>query len=154
QVLAGYSLGGADLLRRAMGKKKPEEMAKQKEKFVDGAKAKGVDGKIADQVFELMAFFAGYGFNRSHSAAYGWITYQTAWLKHHYPHEFLAGLMSCDADNIDNVVKFIAEARAMGLVVERPDINESLADFTVTGSKENRVIRFGLGAVKGVGSMA
>jgi DNA polymerase-3 subunit alpha len=152
QVLGGYSLGGADLLRRAMGKKKPEEMAKQKEKFVAGARAKGVDVKIADQVFELMAFFAGYGFNRSHSAAYGWLTYQTAWLKHHYPHEFMAGLMSCDADNIDNVVKFIAEARAMGLVVERPDINESAADFTVT--PEPKVIRFGLGAVKGVGGTA
>jgi DNA polymerase-3 subunit alpha len=152
QVLGGYSLGGADLLRRAMGKKKPEEMAKQKEKFVDGAKTKGVDVKIADQVFELMAFFAGYGFNRSHSAAYGWLTYQTAWLKHHYPHEFMAGLMSCDADNIDNVVKFIAEARAMGLVVERPDVNESAQDFTVT--PEPKVIRFGLGAVKGVGGTA
>jgi DNA polymerase III subunit alpha len=97
QVLGGYSLGGADLLRRAMGKKKPEEMEKQKQTFLEGAKAKGVDPKIADAVFELMAFFAGYGFNRSHSAAYGWITYQTAYLKHHYPHEFMAGLMSCDA---------------------------------------------------------
>jgi DNA polymerase-3 subunit alpha len=139
-----------------MGKKKPEEMAKQKEKFLAGAKEKGVDPRIADQVFELMAFFAGYGFNRSHSAAYGWITYQTAWLKHHYPHEFMAGLMSCDADNIDNVVKFIAEARAMGLVVERPDIDESLSDFTVTpgGEEKQKVIRFGLGAVKGVGANA
>ncbi|HWO22304.1 MAG TPA: DNA polymerase III subunit alpha [Kofleriaceae bacterium] len=161
QVLGGYSLGGADLLRRAMGKKKPEEMAKQKEKFIAGAKEKNVDLKIADQVFELMAFFAGYGFNRSHSAAYGWITYQTAWLKHHYPHEFMAGLMSCDADNIDNVVKFIAEARAMGLVVERPDIDESLSDFTVTpgdvasgDAAKAKIIRFGLGAVKGVGSTA
>jgi DNA polymerase-3 subunit alpha len=163
QVLGGYSLGGADLLRRAMGKKKPEEMAKQKEKFLDGARAKGVDPKIADQVFELMAFFAGYGFNRSHSAAYGWITYQTAYLKHHFPHEFMAGLMSCDADNIDNIVKFIAEARAMGLVVERPDLNESLADFTVTAASgapasgapaPAKVIRFGLGAVKGVGGTA
>jgi DNA polymerase-3 subunit alpha len=135
QVLAGYTLGGADLLRRAMGKKKPEEMEKQKQTFLEGAKAKGVDSKIADAVFELMAFFAGYGFNRSHSAAYGWITYQTAYLKHHYPHEFMAGLMSCDADNIDNIVKFIAEARSMGLTVERPDINESLSDFTVTPPK-------------------
>ena len=102
-----------------------------------------------------MAIFAGYGFNRSHSAAYGWITYQTAYLKHHYPHEFMAGLMSCDTDNIDNIVKFIAEARAMGLVVERPDINESLPDFTVTPRDDahgGKVIRFGLGAVKGVGA--
>ncbi|MGN6109372.1 MAG: DNA polymerase III subunit alpha [Kofleriaceae bacterium] len=159
QVLGGYSLGGADLLRRAMGKKKPEEMAKQKELFLAGAKQKGVDLKIADQVFELMAFFAGYGFNRSHSAAYGWITYQTAYLKHHFPHEFMAGLMSCDADNIDNIVKFIAEARSMGLTVERPDINESASDFTVTAREggtgvDAKVIRFGLGAVKGVGATA
>ena len=154
QVLGGYSLGGADLLRRAMGKKKPEEMAKQKELFLSGAKAKNVDSRVADTVFELMAFFAGYGFNRSHSAAYGWITYQTAYLKAHYPHEFMAGLMSCDADNIDNIVKFIAEARAMGLVVERPDINESHLDFTVTPREAGKVIRFGLGAVKGVGTNA
>ncbi len=157
QVLGGYSLGGADLLRRAMGKKKPEEMAKQKETFLEGAKKLDVDLKIADQVFELMAFFAGYGFNRSHSAAYGWITYQTAYLKHHYPHEFMAGLMSCDSDNIDNIVKFIAEARSMGLIVERPDINESANDFTVTpraDAHRGKVIRFGLGAVKGVGETA
>ncbi|MFN0250623.1 MAG: DNA polymerase III subunit alpha [Kofleriaceae bacterium] len=157
QVMGGYSLGGADLLRRAMGKKKPEEMAKQKETFVAGAKAKQLDARIADQVFELMAFFAGYGFNRSHSAAYGWITYQTAYLKAHFPHEFMAGLMSCDADNIDNIVKFIAEARAMGLIVERPDVNESLQDFSVTpreGALGGKVIRFGLGAVKGVGTTA
>jgi DNA polymerase-3 subunit alpha len=157
QVLGGYTLGGADLLRRAMGKKKPEEMAKQKQTFLDGAKAKGVDVKQAAEIFELVEKFAGYGFNRSHSAAYGWVTYQTAYLKHHYPHEFMAGLMSCDADNIDNIVKFIAEARAMDLIVERPDINESLADFTVTpkeGALGGKVIRFGLGAVKGVGANA
>jgi DNA polymerase-3 subunit alpha len=154
QVLGGYSLGGADLLRRAMGKKKPEEMAKQKEKFMAGAASLKVDAKVADSVFELMAFFAGYGFNRSHSAAYGWVTYQTAYLKYHYPHEFMAGLMSCDADNIDNVVKFIAEARSMGLVVERPDINESLQDFSVNQRETGKVIRFGMGAVKGVGANA
>ena len=158
QVLAGYSLGGADLLRRAMGKKKPEEMAKQKAELPRRREGQAASiRKIADQVFELMAFFAGYGFNRSHSAAYGWITYQTAYLKHHYPHEFMAGLMSCDADNVDNIVKFIAEARAMGLVVERPDINESLQDFTVTPRPARiggKVIRFGLGAVKGVGATA
>ena len=155
QVLGGYTLGGADLLRRAMGKKKPEEMAKQKEKFLAGAKELGVDTKIATDVFDLMEKFAGYGFNRSHSAAYGWVTYQTAFLKHHYPHEFMAGLMSCDADNIDNVVKFIAEARSMGLVVERPDVNESALDFTVVRRDDGtKVIRFGLGAVKGVGGTA
>jgi DNA polymerase-3 subunit alpha len=157
QVLSGYSLGRADLLRRAMGKKNKETMDKEKAGFVEGATAKGVDPKIADSIFELIAFFAGYGFNRSHSAAYGWITYQTAYLKHHFPHEFMAGLMSCDADNVDNIVKFIAEARAMGLVVERPDVDESAADFTVTprvGAHLGKVIRFGLGAVKGVGSTA
>ena len=167
QVLAGFTLGGADLLRRAMGKKKADEMAKEKSKFVDGAKANGVDPKVATDIFDLVDKFAGYGFNRSHSAAYGWITYQTAYLKCHFPHEFMAGLMSCDADNIDNVVKFIAEARAMGITVERPDVNESHQDFTVTpkilpsgepadpaGGIGSRIIRFGLGAVKGVGSHA
>ncbi len=160
QVLAGYSLGRADLLRRAMGKKNKEIMDKEKAGFVEGATGKGVDPKIADSIFELIAFFAGYGFNRSHSAAYGWITYQTAYLKHHFPHEFMAGLMSCDADNVDNIVKFIAEARAMGLTVERPDVDESAADFTVTarlGAPDvsgGKVIRFGMGAVKGVGSTA
>jgi DNA polymerase-3 subunit alpha len=156
QVLAGYTLGGADLLRRAMGKKKAEEMQKEKGKFLDGAKAMKVDVKRAEEIFDLVEKFAGYGFNRSHSAAYGWVTYQTAYLKHHYPHEFMAGLMSCDADNIDNVVKFIAEARAMGLVVERPDVNESHLDFTVTPATADKVkvIRFGMGAVKGVGTNA
>ena len=160
QVLAGYTLGGADLLRRAMGKKKAEEMAKEKGKFLDGAKTLKVDVKRAEEIFDLVEKFAGYGFNRSHSAAYGWITYQTGFLKAHYPHEFMAGLMSCDADNIDNVVKFIAEARAMGLIVERPDVNESNLDFTVTpqstggGADKPKVIRFGMGAVKGVGTNA
>jgi DNA polymerase-3 subunit alpha len=156
QVLAGYSLGAADLLRRAMGKKIKEAMDEEKVKFVAGATERGIDRKLAVEVFDLMAFFAGYGFNRSHSAAYGWISYQTAYLKHHYPHEFIAGLMSCDQDNTDNIVKFIAEARAMGLVVERPDVNDSAADFRVLqregeGGEASKVIRFGLGAVKGVG---
>ncbi len=153
QVLAGYSLGRADLLRRAMGKKKKEVMDKEKDGFVTGAVERGIDKRLAEQVFELMAFFAGYGFNRSHSAAYGWVSYQTGYLKHHYPHEFMAGLMSCDQDNTDNIVKFIAEARAMGLTVARPDINESDSDFTVVPDDDggDKVIRFGLGAVKGVG---
>ncbi|MEZ4367079.1 MAG: hypothetical protein R2939_12465 [Kofleriaceae bacterium] len=135
-------------------------MDAEKAGFVAGATGRGVDGKLAADVFDLIAFFAGYGFNRSHSAAYGWVTYQTAYLKHHYPHEFMAGLMSCDADNVDNIVKFIAEARAMGLLVDRPDVNESAADFTVTTRDATadgggtKVIRFGLGAVKGVGSGA
>ena len=151
QVLAGYSLGRADLLRRAMGKKNKEVMDEEKQGFVDGATGRGVDAKVAEQIFDLIAFFAGYGFNRSHSAAYGWISYQTAYLKHHFAHEFMAGLMSCDEDNTDNIVKFIAEARSMGLTVERPDVNESFADFTVVMRGDDKVIRFGLGAVKGVG---
>ncbi len=164
QVLAGYSLGGADLLRRAMGKKKVEIMAEEKKKFLSGADERGIDTKLADQIFELIAKFAGYGFNRSHSVAYAWIAYQTAFLKRHYPHEFMAGLMSCDQDNTDKIVKFIAAARAMGLTVEPPDVNESASDFTVHKKQaatdegeadeeaaSEKVIRFGLGAVKGVG---
>ncbi|HUH04389.1 MAG TPA: OB-fold nucleic acid binding domain-containing protein, partial [Kofleriaceae bacterium] len=154
QVLGGYSLGGADLLRRAMGKKIKEVMEEEKEKFVTGAINRQVEQKTAEQVFDLMAFFAGYGFNRSHSVAYGWVSYQTAYLKHHYPHEFIAGLMSCDQDNTDAIVKFIAEARAMGLQVARPDIDESAADFTVITLDGEKVIRFGLGAVRGVGQGA
>lgn len=154
QVLGGYSLGGADLLRRAMGKKIKEVMDEEKAKFMAGAASLEVDKKIAEQVFDLMAFFAGYGFNRSHSVAYAAVSYQTAWLKFHYPHEFIAGLMSCDQDNTDAIVKFIAEARAMGLAVARPDINESAADFTVIQQEGEKVIRFGLGAVRGVGQGA
>ena len=159
QVIGDYSLGRADLLRRAMGKKKVEVMEEEKKGFVAGAlanKKQEVDKRTAEALFDLMAFFAGYGFNRSHSAAYGWVTYQTAFLKKHYPHEFMAGLMSCDQDNTENIVKFIAEAKAMNLKVARPDILESQQDFTVVPAEkvEDKVIRFGLGAVKGVGSGA
>lgn len=159
QVLAGYSLGQADLLRRAMGKKKAEEMDKQKALFAEGAKQLAIDPKIAEDVFDLMAKFAEYGFNRSHSAAYAMVTYQTGYLKHHYPNEYMAALLSCDKDNTDNVVKFIAEARQMDLKVERPDVNESDLDFKVVVSKgddgvESKIIRFGLGAVRGVGEGA
>ncbi|MBI4510104.1 MAG: DNA polymerase III subunit alpha [Deltaproteobacteria bacterium] len=154
QVMAGYTLGQADLLRRAMGKKKAEEMAKQKANFLDGAKGRQIPEKIADEVFDLMAKFAEYGFNRSHSAAYALVTYQTAYLKRHFPHEFMAGLLSCDRDNTDNIVKFIAEARAMGLRVERPDVNDSELDFSVVEEARQKCIRFGLGAVKGVGQGA
>ncbi len=156
QVLAGYSLGRADLLRRAMGKKVKEVMDEEKAGFMEGAIGRGVDKKIAESVFDLMAFFAGYGFNRSHSAAYAWVSYQTAYLKRHYPHEFMAGLMSCDEDNTDNIVKFIAEARSMGLTVERPSINDSQSGFTVTRRETDaeKIIRFGLGAVRGVGGGA
>ena len=157
RTIAGYSLGNADLLRRAMGKKKKEVMDQEKIKFIAGAlenKEHKVSKKVAEDLFDLMAFFAGYGFNRSHSAAYGWITYQTAYLKHHYPNEFMAGLMSCDQHNTDNIVKFINEAKSMGLSVARPDINLSAKDFRVVVEGEDKVIRFGLGAVKGVGSGA
>jgi DNA polymerase-3 subunit alpha len=158
-ALAGYSLGKADLLRRAMGKKKADVMAKEKAGFLDGAKEKKVDPRIAEKVFDLMEKFAGYGFNRSHSAAYGMLTYQTAYLKWYWPVEFFAGLLTCDKDNTDSVVKFIAEARAQGIEVRRPDINESDTDFTVVAGiddkgKSKKSIRFGLGAVKGVGEGA
>jgi DNA polymerase-3 subunit alpha len=169
QALAGYSLGGADLLRRAMGKKKPEEMAKQKGIFVEGAKKKGVDEKDADRIFGLLEYFAGYGFNKSHSAAYALITYQTAYLKAHYPVELLCAIMTSDKDRIEKVVRTIADARAMSVTVLPPDINESDTDFKVVytnpgGDKKTaheRVkdrlgpqVRFGLGAVRGVGGAA
>ncbi|MBK6691388.1 MAG: DNA polymerase III subunit alpha [Myxococcales bacterium] len=170
QALAGYSLGGADLLRRAMGKKKPEEMAKQKSLFVDGAKAKGVSDADAENIFGLLEYFAGYGFNKSHSAAYALITYQTAYLKAHYPAELLCAIMTSDKDRIEKVVRTIADARAMNVTVLPPDINESDTDFKVVytnpaGDKrlrsKDRVrdkfgpqIRFGLGAVRGVGGGA
>jgi DNA polymerase-3 subunit alpha len=160
-ALAGYSLGKADLLRRAMGKKKVEVMAKEKAGFLDGAKQKAVDAKIAERVFDLMEKFAGYGFNRSHSAAYGLLTYQTAFLKRYYPVEFFAALLTCDKDDTDAVVKFIAEAKGNGIAVLRPDVNVSDTDFSVVeevakgeGEKKKKVIRFGLGAVKGVGEGA
>ena len=150
QVLANYSLGGADLLRRAMGKKKAEEMEKQKGLFLAGAKENSLDAKKAEAVFDLMAMFAAYGFNKSHSAAYALIAYHTAYLKAHYPVEFMAALLTEDMDNTDKVIKNIAEVRAMGIEVLPPDINASIRTFTV---HENSM-RFGLGAVKGVGSAA
>lgn len=148
QVMAGYTLGGADLLRRAMGKKKPEEMAKQKEIFLAGAARRDVDPIVAEEIFDLMAYFAGYGFNKSHSAAYALITYQTAYLKAHYKVEFMAALMTSDRDNTDKIVRFINEAKGMQIEVLPPDVNESQMDFSVVDAK----IRFGLGAIKGVGS--
>ncbi|HEY6643985.1 DNA polymerase III subunit alpha [Povalibacter sp.] len=148
QVLAGYSLGGADLLRRAMGKKKPEEMAKQRSVFVDGATQRGVEQSNAAYIFDLMEKFAGYGFNKSHSAAYALLSYQTAWLKAHYPAAFMAAVLSSDMDKTDKVVTLIDEARRMRLKVEPPDVNHSQYMFTVSGE---RCIRYGLGAIKGVG---
>jgi DNA polymerase-3 subunit alpha len=150
QTLANYSLGGADLLRRAMGKKKPEEMEKQKVLFLNGAKENKLDAKKAEAVFDLMAKFAAYGFNKSHSAAYALVAYHTAYLKAHYPVEFMAALLTEDMENTDKVIKNIAEVRAMGIEVLPPDINASIRSFTV----HENAMRFGLGAVKGVGTAA
>ncbi len=151
QVLAGYSLGGADLLRRAMGKKKPEEMAKQREIFMQGAIGRGVERETARHIFDLMEKFAGYGFNKSHSAAYALLSYQTAWLKAHYPEAFMAAVLSADMDHTDKVVTLIEDCHAMGLEVLRPDVNASEYAFTVAGKG---TIRYGLGAIKGVGRSA
>ncbi len=129
--MAGYSLGGADLLRRAMGKKKAEEMAKQKASFVEGSVKNGHMAEDAERVFELMSYFSGYGFNKSHSAAYALIAYQCAYLKAHYPVEFLCATMSADKEKIEKVVRTVAEARGMGITVLPPDVNESAIDFTV-----------------------
>ncbi|HEY7725804.1 MAG TPA: DNA polymerase III subunit alpha [Anaeromyxobacteraceae bacterium] len=158
QVLAGYSLGKADLLRRAMGKKKAEEMASERAGFVEGARRNGVDERVASGIFDLMEKFAAYGFNRSHSAAYGLLTVQTAWLKAHYPVEFVAALISSEASDTDKVVAHIQEARAAGIEVLPPDVNESELAFRAMpappGSAEKGRIRFGLGAVRGLGEAA
>lgn len=148
QIVGGYSLGGADLLRRAMGKKKVEEMAKERAKFREGAAKNGLDERKSDAIFDLMEKFAGYGFNKSHAAAYALVSYQTAWLKAHYPAEFMAAVLSSDMDNTDKVVNFLGEARALGLDVLPPEINASNYMFEATDAK---TIRYGLGAVKGVG---
>ena len=148
RVLAGYTLGAADLLRRAMGKKKPEEMANQREIFVDGAQANSIAQADATFIFDLMEKFAGYGFNKSHSAAYALVAYQTAWLKAHYPAAFMAAVMSADMDSTDKVVRLIEECRALGLMVVAPDVNGCSFRFSVADTK---TIRYGLGAVKGVG---
>ncbi len=148
QVLAGYSLGGADLLRRAMGKKKPEEMAKQRQIFTDGAKQSGVDLDLADEIFDLMEKFAGYGFNKSHSAAYAVLTYQTAWLKAHFRSDFMAAVLSSDMDKTDKVTVAVEECRRMQLVLLPPSVNHSLYKFFAV---DDRTIRYGLGAIKGMG---
>jgi len=148
--LAGYSLGEADLLRRAMGKKKPEEMAQQRERFTQGAAQRGFPAKKIQKIFDLMEQFAGYGFNKSHSAAYALLAYQTAYLKTHYPVEFMAALLTSVTGSTDDVVKYINECREMGIAVEAPDINVSDANFTPHG----KAIRFGLAAVKNVGGNA
>jgi DNA polymerase-3 subunit alpha len=150
QAVAGYSLGQADLLRKAMGKKDAAVMAAERGKFVDGAVANGYDKKKANEIFDYIEPFARYGFNKSHSVAYALVAYQTAWLKVHHPRHFMAALISSEMDRTDNVVKFIQEAGQMGIKVLPPDVNESNMFFTVVGPN----IRFGLGAVKGVGTSA
>ena len=148
QELAGYTLGGADLLRRAMGKKKPEEMAKQRSVFEEGAKEKGVDPTLAMKIFDLVEKFAGYGFNKSHSAAYALVSYQTAWLKRHYPAEFMAAVMSSEIDNTDKLLSLRDECKRMGLVVKAPNILEGKHHFSV--NREGQII-YGLGGIKGLG---
>ena len=148
QIVGGYSLGGADLLRRAMGKKVPAEMAKHREIFREGAARGGVGEKKADEIFDLMEKFAGYGFNKSHAAAYSLVAYQTAWLKKHYPAEFMAATLSSDMDNTDKVVGFLNEARGLGLTILPPTVNDSPFMFEAVAAD---TIRYGLGAIKGVG---
>jgi DNA polymerase-3 subunit alpha len=151
QVLAGYTLGGADILRRAMGKKKAEEMAEQRAIFTKGAIEREVSAKTASSIFDLMEKFAGYGFNRSHSAAYALIAYQTAWLKAHYPAEFMAAVLSSDMDNTEKVVNMVNECKSLHLKMEMPNLNTSHYRFTV--SKDGGLI-YGLGAIKGAGEAA
>src|SRR5262245_632543 len=148
--VAGYTLGEADNLRRAMGKKKKEVMAAEREKFLAGARAHRIPEKTATEIFDLMEHFAGYGFNKSHSCAYALVAYHTAYLKAHYPQHFLAALLTTEMENSDNIVKYIGECREMGIAVLPPDVNESRLDFSVEGER----VRFGLAAVKNVGDSA
>ncbi len=151
QVLAGYSLGAADLLRRAMGKKKPEEMAMHREIFCKGSVERGVNLETATYIFDLMEKFAGYGFNKSHSASYALIAYQTAWLKAHYPAAFMAAVLSADMDNTDKVVHFVEECYALNLKISAPNVNNSYYTFKVIDEKN---LAYGLGAIKGAGQAA
>ena len=148
QALAGYTLGGADMLRRAMGKKKPEEMAKQRDVFRKGAIGQGVDPDLAMKIFDLVEKFAGYGFNKSHSAAYAIVSYHTLWLKAHFPSEFMAAVMSADMDNTDKIVTLVDECERIGCKILPPDVNKGLFKFTVD---EQQNIVYGIGAIKGVG---
>ena len=151
QVMARFSLGTADILRRAMGKKKPEEMAKQRAVFLDGCAGNNIDKDLAGNIFDLVEKFAGYGFNKSHSAAYALLSYQTAWLKCHHPAAFMAAVLSADMDNTEKVVGLIDECKIMGLTVQSPDINRSAVRFSVVDEK---TVLYGLGAIKGVGEAA
>src|SRR5690606_16407373 len=155
QVLSGYSLGEADLLRRAMGKKQPAEMAKQKSRFIEGAKERGVSEGKASHIFDLVEEFAGYGFNKSHAAAYAVVAYQTAYLKAHYPVDFTAASMSLDISNSDKLASFHQDSRRIGAPLLPPDINRSEADFSVEPLEDGAVaIRYALGAVRNVGVTA
>ncbi|MFS1429061.1 DNA polymerase III subunit alpha [Vibrio splendidus] len=151
QVLAGYTLGGADMLRRAMGKKKASEMAKQRDTFREGAIKNGVNGDLSMKIFDLVEKFAGYGFNKSHSAAYALVSYQTAWLKTHYPAAFMAAVMSADSENTDKVVNFANESKRMGITIVPPSVNKSERDFVSEGQDK---IYFGLRAIKSFGDSA
>ena len=148
--LAGFSLGQADLLRRAMGKKKHDEMAKQKTLFISGCKEKDIAEKLAEKLFDQMAFFAGYGFNKSHSAAYAVVTYQTAYLKTHHSTEFMAALLTSEMGNTDKMVGYFSECRELGLKILPPDVKQSVKNFSVVSEG----IRFGLAAIKNVGEHA
>lgn len=162
QIVGGYTLGGADLLRRAMGKKDVKKMAEERAKFREGAAKDGLAASKADDIFDLMEKFAGYGFNKSHAAAYALVSYQTAWLKAHYPAEFMAATISSDMDNTDKAVTFIDESRAIGISVQPPDVNASQYMFVAVDSdaptkssrKGANTIQYGLGAIKGVGEGA
>jgi DNA polymerase-3 subunit alpha len=154
QTIGGFSLGGADLVRRAMGKKIKEEMDKLKNEFGDGAAKKGLDKQVALDLFDLIVKFAGYGFNKSHSAAYAMITYQTSYLKAHYPQEFLAALMTSDQDNTDKVVRYIDEVKRLGIKLLPPSVNLSYSEFSATKIDNEDVILFGMGALKGAGGVA
>ncbi|WP_444994611.1 DNA polymerase III subunit alpha [Aliikangiella sp. IMCC44359] len=151
QVLANFTLGGADLLRRAMGKKKAEVMQEQRKIFMEGAIARDVDGDLAGHIFDLMEKFAGYGFNKSHSAAYALVSFQTAWLKAHYPAAFMAAVMSADMDNTDKVVTYVDDAKSLGIKIVPPDVNRGQYKFTIDGEQ---TIIYGIGAIKGVGEAA
>ncbi|MEZ5994483.1 MAG: DNA polymerase III subunit alpha [Hyphomonadaceae bacterium] len=154
QVLSGYTLGEADLLRRAMGKKQPAEMAKQKTRFIDGAKERGVSEGLAAHIFDLVEEFAGYGFNKSHAAAYAVVAYHTAYLKKHYPVDFTAASMSLDLSNSDKLASFAQDAKRIGVRLLPPDLNKSEADFSVESSEDGLAVRYALGAVRNVGVAA
>ncbi|RAX57400.1 DNA polymerase III subunit alpha [Helicobacter monodelphidis] len=154
QKIGKFSLGGADLVRRAMGKKIKSEMDRLKGEFLQGAIQQGYDKRKADELFDLIVKFAGYGFNKSHSAAYAMITFQTSYLKHYYPHEFMAALLTSEGGDTDKIVEYIEEAKRMGIAVLPPDIHHSNIEFSVADKGEEKVILFGLGAIKGVGGVA